>query len=323
MREIFYKEALNEALAEEMRKDKNIILLGEDIGVSGGNFQVTKGLIKEFGPERVKDTPISEIAIVGGAIGAALCGLRPVAEIAFNNFLGVAGDQIINQMAKIRYMSGGQLNAPMVVRMPMGAGLSAAAQHSQCLDGTFMTIPGLKIICPSNPYDAKGLLRSAIRDNNPVMVFEYLKLYDLKGEVPEEEYFVPIGKADIKREGKDLTIVAISEMVIKSLKVAEKMYKEGIDIEVIDIRTLCPLDFETILSSVKKTGKVIVAYNGSKTSGSGTEIAARIADEAFEYLDAPVKRVASEDVPVPFAPNLETYVIPQEEDIFNAVKDIL
>lgn len=322
MREILYREALNEALAEEMRRDENVIIFGEDIGISGGSFQVTEGLLKEFGPDRVKETPISEVAIVGGAIGASLCGLRPIAEISFNDFLGVAGDQIINQMAKIQYMSGGQLNAPLVVRMPMGAGLSAAAQHSQCLDGTFMSIPGLKIICPSTPYDAKGLLKSAIRDDNPVLFFEYLKLYNSKGEVPEEEYLIPIGEADIKREGKDLTIIAISEMVIKSLKVAEKMDKEGISIEVVDVRTLCPLDFETILSSVKKTGKVIVTYNGYKTNGSGTEIAARLADEAMEYLGAPVKRVASRDVPVPFAPNLETFVIPQEQDIIDAIKGI-
>ncbi len=322
MRKITYREALNEAYKEEMRHDKNVITLGEDIGISGGNFQVTKDLLKEFGPDRVIETPISEVAIIGSTIGAALTGLRPIAEIGFNDFLLVAGDQIVNQMAKLRYMSGGQLKLPLVIRMPMGAGLSAAAQHSQCLHGLFMNIPGLKIACPSTPYDVKGLFKCAVRDDNPVLFFEYLKLYDTEGEVPEDEYIIPLGKADIKREGKDLTIIASSEMVIKSLNVAKKMEREGLNIEVVDLRTINPLDFELVLNSVKKTGKVIVAYNDHKTDGSGAEIAARIADEAFEFLDAPVKRVAAKDTPIPFEPRMEAYIIPQEQDLIDTIKSL-
>lgn len=323
MKKVFYWEALNEAYKEEMRRDSRVITFGEDIAVSGGSFQVTQDLLEEFGPLRVRETPLSEVAIIGAAVGSSMTGLRPIAEIQFNDFMGVACDQIINQMAKLRYMSGGQFSLPLVVRAPMGGGLSAAAQHSQCLDGMFMSIPGLKIICPSTPYDAKGLFKSAVRDDNPVLLFEYLQLYYMKGEIPEEEYLVPIGKADIKREGKDLTIIAISEMVIKSLNVAEKFAKDGIEIEVVDVRTLCPIDFDTILNSVKKTNKVLVAYNGCRTNGSGTEIAARLADEAIEFLDAPVKRVASKDIPVPFAPNMETFAIPQEQNLIDAVNEIL
>lgn len=260
---------------------------------------------------------------MGSAIGASIVGLRPIAEIQFNDFLGVAGDQIINQMAKLRYMSGGQIKMPLVLRMPMGGGLQAAAQHSQCLDGTFMSIPGLKIICPSNPADAKGMFKSAIRDDNPVLLFEHIDLYNTKGMIPDGEYLIPLGKADVKKKGKDLTIVAISDMVNKGLRVADKFEKEGKSIEIVDVRTLCPLDFETILNSVKKTGRVVVAYLSSKTNGSGTEIAARLADEAFEYLDAPIKRVAGKDVPIPFAPNMEAYVLPQEQDLIDAIKEIL
>ena len=323
MKEVYYWEALNEAYKEEMRRDKNVITYGEDVAITDGSFLVTKGLLDEFGPERVRETPLSEVAIVGSSIGASIVGLRPVAEIQFNDFLGVAGDQIINQMAKLRYMSGGQINMPLVLRMPMGGGLQAAAQHSQCLDGTFMSIPGLKIICPSNPADAKGMFKSAIRDDNPVLLFEHIDLYNTKGLIPEGEYLIPIGKADIKKEGKDLTIVAVSDMVNKGLRVAEKFEKEGKSIEVVDVRSLCPLDFDTILNSVKKTGKVIVAYLSSKTNGSGTEIAARLADEAFEYLDAPVKRVAGKDVPIPFAPNMEAFVLPQEQDLIDSIIEIL
>lgn len=323
MREITYREALNEAYREEMRKDKNVVAFGEDIAEHGGAFGVTKGLIDEFGPQRVKNTPISESAIAGAAIGSSIVGLRPIAEFMFDDFLPVAGDQIINQMAKLRYMSGGQLKLPLTLRMPMGGGLSQAAQHAQCLIGLFMNVPGLKIVCPATPYDAKGIFKSAVRDDNPVLIFEHLMLYENKGEVPEEEYYIPLGKADIKRQGKDITIVAISQMVVKSLNVAKKMEAKGIDVEVIDPVTLVPLDIETIIDSVKKTGKVIVAYNGPISSGAGAEIAARISKLAFEYLDSPIYRVAEKDAPIPFSPVLEKYVLPQEEDIENTIKEMI
>ena len=323
MREITYREAINEALKEEMRKDDKVVLFGEDIAEYGGAFQVTKGLLKEFGSDRVKNTPISEVAIIGTAIGSSIVGLRPIAELMFNDFIFVAGDQVVNQMAKLRYMTGGQLKLPLTVRMPMGAGLSQAAQHAQCVMGMFINVPGLKIVCPSNPYDAKGILKSAIRDNNPVLVFEHCMLYDMKGEVPENDYTIPLGKADIKREGKDITIVAISQMVGKSLNVAKKMGEKGIDIEVIDPISLVPLDIDTIINSVKKTGKVIVTYNGPTSNGAGTEIVAKISEFAFDYLDSPIYRVAEKDCPIPFAPDLESYIIPQEEDIVEAIEKII
>lgn len=323
MRKITYKQALREAIHEEMQRDDKVFIFGEDVAVHGGAFFVTTDLLNEFGPERVLDTPISEIAIVGLAIGSSIIGLKPIAEIMFNDFLCVAMDQIVNQMAKMRYMSGGQLTLPLVIRTAMGAGLSAAAQHSQCLEALFTHIPGIKIIVPSTPYDAKGLLKSAIRDNNPVMCFEHILLYTTEGDVPKDEYTIPLGQADIKRKGNDVTIIAVGLMVQKALSVAEKLEKEGIEAEIIDPRSLIPLDFETILKSIKKTKKVLVTYTGSKTSGSGTEIAARIAEEGFHYLEKPVLRIAARDAPIPFAPKLERFVIPQEKDIYDAVINIL
>lgn len=323
MREIKYVEAINEALREEMARDEKVVVFGEDVAEQGGAFQATKGLFNEFGAKRVKNTPISEVAIVGTGIGAAAAGLRPAIELMFDDFLFVAGDQIVNQMAKLRYMSGGQVKVPLTIRMPMGAGLSQAAQHAQCVMGMFMNVPGIKIVCPSNPYDMKGILKSAIRDDNPVLVFEHVKLYDIKDMVPEEEYLVPIGKASIKRKGDDLTIVAISEMVYKCLNVAEKMVKLGIDIEVIDPISLVPLDINTIIESVKKTGKLIVVYNGPTTNGAGTEIVAKISELAFDHLDAPIYRVAEKDCPIPFAPVLENYVKPKEEDVIDAINKLL
>ena len=320
---ITFREALNKALEEEMINDGKIILLGEDIGEYGGAFQVTKGLLNKFGRERVINTPISEAAIIGAAIGAAAVGLRPVAELMFDDFLLVAADQIVNQMAKIRYMTGGQIKIPVTVRMPMGGGLSQAAQHAQCLVGMLVNVPGLKLVCPSNPYNAKGILKSAIRDNNPVLFFEHVSLYDTKGEVPDEEYYLEIGRADIKRVGKDLTIIATSEMVSKSLNVAKKMESSGIDIEIIDPISIVPLDIETIISSVKKTGRVIIAYNGPISNGSGTEILAVINELAFEHLKSPIYRVAEKNCPMPFAPVLENCVIPQESDIEDAVRKII
>lgn len=323
MREISYGDAIREAIIEEMKRDNSIITLGEDIGVMGGAFQVTKGLLEIFGPDRIITTPISEIAIIGSAIGSSMIGVRPIAEIMFDDFIFCAGDQIVNQMAKLRYMSGGNLELPLVVRMAMGAGLSQAAQHCQCVMGMFMNVPGLKIVCPSNPYDAKGALKAAIRDNNPVLFFEHLMLYNVKGDVPEKDYIVPLGKADIKKEGKDITVVAISEMVQKVLRVASKMEEKGISMEVIDPISLVPLDMDTIANSVKKTGKAIVAYNGPTSNGAGTEIAARISSIAFEYLDSPVLRVAEKDSPIPFTPILEKEIIPQEEDIILAIEKIM
>lgn len=323
MRTITYREALREALTEEMERDHNVVLIGEDIGIHDGPFQVTAGLFKKFGGDRVRNTPISEVAIAGASIGAAAVGLRPVAEFMFDDFLFVAGDQIVNQMAKLRYMSGGQVTLPLVIRMPMGAGLSQAAQHAQCVMGMFMNVPGLKLICPTTPYDAKGTLKASIRDNSPVLFFEHLTYYDSKGEVPEGDYIVPLGKASIKKEGKDITIIAITEMVKKSLNVANRLEEKGISIEVIDPISLVPLDMETIIRSVKKTNKVIVAYNGPKTNGAGTEISARLNEEAFEYLDAPIYRIAEKDCPIPFSPKLEAVVLPQEKDIEDAVQKLI
>lgn len=323
MKNITLKAALNEALREEMLKDDKIIVFGEDVAEHGGVFRVTEGLLEEFGPERVKNTPISEVAIIGAGIGSAAAGLRPVVELMFDDFAMVAGDQIINQMAKLTYMSGGQVKLPIVVRMPMGAGLSSAAQHGQTLLGLFLNVPGLKIVCPSTPYDAKGLLKTAILDNNPVLFFEHVKLYDVEGPIPDEEYYIPFGKAEIKKEGKDLTIIAISEMVHKSINAAEKMKARGIDIEVIDPRTLEPLDVNTIIESVKKTGKVIVAYNGPLRNGAGCEIISVICENAIEFLDGPILRVGEKNTPVPFSPVLEKYIVPQESDIIEAVEKLI
>ena len=320
MKEITYRDAINEAIKEEMNRDEKVVIFGEDIAEHGGAFQVTKGLFEEFGANRVKNTPISEVAIVGLAIGSSAVGLRPIAELMFDDFIFVAGDQVVNQMAKLRYMTGGQIQLPLTLRMSMGAGLSQAAQHAQCVMGMFMNVPGLKIVCPSNAYDAKGLLKSAVRDNNPVLIFEHLMLYDNKDNIPEEEYLIPIGKGSVKREGKDITIVAISQMVSKSLSVAKKLEKEGIDLEIIDPISLVPLDMDIIINSLKKTGKVIVTYNGPMTNGAGAEIVARIAEQAIEYLDCPPYRVAEKDCPIPFAPILEKYVLPQEEDLIKAIK---
>jgi len=323
MREITYREAIGEAYREEMKRDKMVVTFGEDLAEYGGAFAVTAGLLEEFGPDRVRTTPISEAAIMGNAIGSAMLGLRPVAEIMFDDFIFCAGDQVVNQLAKLRYMSAGQLKIPAVIRMAMGAGLSQAAQHAQCVMGMFMNVPGLKIVCPSTPYDVKGLLKSAIRDDSPVLFFEHLLLYDISGDVPESEYTVPIGKSDVKREGKDVTVVAVAQTVQLALEASEVLEKEGIDVEVVDPVTLVPLDMIPIVESIKKTGKVVIAYNGPKTNGAGAEIAARISEEAIEYLDSPVERVAELDCPIPFAPELENAVTPQLDDIIDAIKKVV
>lgn len=324
MAEKLYIEALREGLREELLRDEKVFLLGEDIGIYGGAFGVTKGLVQEFGEQRIIDTPISEQAITGMAVGAAIAGMRPVVEIMFFDFLTLAMDQLVNQGAKIRYMFGGKAKVPMVVRAPMGCGTGAAAQHSQSFPGVFAHFPGLKVVMPSTPYDVKGLIKAAIRDDNPVLFAEHKLLYRVKGEVPDEEYVIPLGKADVKRKGRDVTVVAGSIMVLRALEAAKELEKEGIDVEVIDPRTLKPLDMKTIIDSVKKTGRVLIVEDDPVSFGWGAEIAAGIVgSEAFDYLDAPVKRLGGLDIPIPYNPNLERHAVPQVEDIVKAVKDLL
>jgi pyruvate dehydrogenase E1 component beta subunit len=324
MRRITYRDALREALREEMLRDGTVFVLGEDVGrYWEGAFRVTKGLAVEFGDERVRDTPISESAIIGVAAGAAITGMRPVAEIMFGDLSALAMDQIANQAAKMRYMFGGQAKVPVVIRTPFGAGVNIATHHSQSLEAWFMHVPGLKIAMPSTPYDAKGLLKTAIRGDDPVMFFEHKLLYPVEGEVPQEEYTVPFGVADVKREGKDVTIFATLYMVHKALSAAEILSKEGIDAEVVDPRTLGPLDKQAIVDSVKKTGRIAIVTEDCKTAGVSAEIAAVVAEEALDYLDAPIKRVAEPDTPIPFSPPLEQFVIPDEKSIVKAVKEIV
>lgn len=319
-RMITFAEALNEALDQMMAKDEKVIVMGEDVGVYGGVFGVTKGLIEKYGPERVRDTPIAESGFIGAGIGAAVVGYRPVVELMFIDFLGVAFDQIYNQAAKMRYMFGGRAKIPLVLRTVAGAGFSAAAQHSQSLHSIFVHVPGLKVVMPSTPYDAKGLLISSIKDDDPVIFIEHKGLYGIKGPVPKDEYEVPLGVADVKRRGKDVTIVATAAMVHKSLRVAEKLAKEGVDIEVVDPRSLKPLDLDTILGSIKKTGRLVVVDEGYPRCGFATDIAAIAASMAFRDLKAPVKLVTPPDTPVPFSPALEPEWMPSENDIEKAVR---
>lgn len=324
MREITFREALKEALREEMRRDESVFLLGEDIGRDwGGAFGVTKGLAEEFGDERVRDTPISENAIIGAAVGAAITGMRPVAEIMFGDLTALAMDQICNQAAKIHYMFGGQAKAPLVVRTPFGGGVNIASHHSQSLEAWFMHVPGLHVAVPSTPYDAKGLLKTAIRGSNPVVFCEHKLLYPLQGSVPEEEFSVPFGVAEVKHEGDDVTVFATMFMVHKALRAAETLQREGVSVEVIDPRTLAPLDKQTLLGSVRKTGRIVIVSEDVKTAGVSAEIAAIVAEEALDYLDAPVKRVAEPDTPIPFSPPLEQFVIPDEKRIIAAVKEVI
>ena len=332
-------QALRQALIEEMTRDENVVLLGEDIAVFGGAYRVTEGLLEMFGPERVCDTPISEIAIAGAAIGAAMTGLRPVAEFQFNDFMACAMDQICNQAAKMRFMMGGQVKVPLVFRAPVGA-TGRAAQHSQSLEAWFMHTPGLKVVMPSTPYDAKGLLKTAIRDNNPVVFLEHKLLYGAKSPggkaktavndlgavfkpAPSEEYTIPFGMADIKRTGRDVSIVATSFMVHKAIKAAQQLEQEGIDAEIIDPRTLIPFDREAILNSVEKTSRLVIVSEDVLTCGVASEIAAMVAEYGLMSLDAPIKRVAVPDTPIPFAPEMEKAVIPDEERIIEAVKSTL
>jgi pyruvate dehydrogenase E1 component beta subunit len=318
-----YLEALRDALRLEMVRDPDVYIIGEDVGTYGNVFGVTKGLIDEFGEDRVRDTPITESAIVGTAVGSAACGLRPVAELMYIDFIGVALDQLYNQAAKMRYMFGGKITIPMVLRSACGAGRGAAAQHSQSLESWFMHIPGLKVVMPSTPADAKGLLISSIRDDNPVVFLEHKLLYPTKGEVPEGEYAIPLGLADIKRPGDDVTVVATSRMVHFALSAADKLSEEGISMEVVDPRTLSPLDEETILQSVKKTHRLVIVHEEVKFAGSGAEISAMVAENAIDYLDGPIVRVAAPFSPVPFSPTLEEEFIPSEEKIIEAVKTVI
>jgi pyruvate dehydrogenase E1 component beta subunit len=318
-----FAEAIRDALRLEMQRDPNVYIVGEDVGTYGNVFGVTKGLMEQFGKERVRDTPIAESAIVGSSVGAAACGLRPVAELMYIDFIGVAMDQLYNQAAKMRYMFGGKIKIPMVLRSACGAGRGSAAQHSQSLESWFMHVPGLKVVMPSTPADAKGLLISSIRDDNPVVFLEHKLLYRIKGEVPEGEYRIPIGKGDIKRSGKDVTVVATARMVHFALNAAEKLAAEGIALEVVDPRSLSPLDEEIILDSVKKTHRLIIVHEEVKFAGSGAEIAAMVAEKAFDYLDAPILRIGAPFSPVPFSPSLEEKFIPSEQNIIDAVKKVM
>jgi pyruvate/2-oxoglutarate/acetoin dehydrogenase E1 component len=323
MRQILYKEAVAEALREEMLRDDRVFLIGLDIGRFGGTYKATQGLWEQFGEERVRDTPLSEAAIAGAAVGAAMTGLRPVAEIMYIDFTTIAMDQIANQAAKLRYMSGGQARIPVVFRTQEGAGRSSAAQHAQSLEAWLAHVPGLKVVLPSTPYDVKGLLKTAIRDDSPVVFIEHKLLYNSRGEVPEEEYLIPFGKARVYREGTDITVVAISRMVLKALEAAELLEQEGVSVEVIDPRTVVPLDIDAIVESVKKTGRLIVTHEGYTRCGVGAEIATQVVEKGLYYLEKPIRRVCGLNVPVPFAPVMENFVIPDSAGLVRAVKEIL
>lgn len=325
MSTITYVQAVSDALKEELRRDEKVFLLGEDMGVYGGCFGVTRGFLDEFGPDRIMDTPISEGGFTGIAVGAAMAGYRPVVEYMFSDFVTCAMDLICNQAAKQRFMLGGQVKIPLVIRTPEGSGTGAAAQHSQSLEAWFCHVPGLKVVCPSTPYDVKGLLKAAIREDNPIVFYEHKLLYGTKGEVPEEEYVLPIGKADVKREGKDITIISYSMTLIKALKAAEMLAADGIDAEVVDLRTVSPLDVETIVASAKKTGRVLVTHEGVQKFGVGAEVSSIINDsEAFFYLDRPVRRFGgADDIPIPYSPQLEAMVVPQAETICEKAKELL
>ncbi|MCS7108383.1 MAG: alpha-ketoacid dehydrogenase subunit beta [Sulfolobales archaeon] len=323
VREITFVEALNEALLQEMERDPTVIVMGEDVGVYGGIFGVTKGLLDRFGPDRVVDTPISETAFIGAGVGAAAAGLRPVVELMFVDFFGVCMDQIYNQAAKMRYMFGGKIKIPLTVRTTIGGGVSAAAQHSQVLYSIFAHVPGLKVIVPSTPYDAKGLLISAIRDDNPKMFFEHKLLYGVKGPVPKEPYTIPFGTADVKVEGSDVTVVAVAYMVHEAVKAANELKMNGISVEVIDPRTIVPFDKDAVFKSVKKTGRLVVVDEDYERCGFASWVAALVADECFAYLDAPIKRVTTPTVPIPFSPVLEKEILPNAEKIIKAVKEVV
>jgi len=321
MRELSFSDAIREAMVEEMRRDPAVFLMGEDVGVFNGVWGVSHDMLAEFGPERVRDTPISEIAIIGAGLGAAMMGMRPIVEIMFGDFLMCAGDQIVNQVAKARFMSGGKANVPLTIRVTSGAPGSAAAQHSQSPEAWFMNVPGLKLVTPATPSDAKGLLKAAMRGEDPVIFFEPKMLYADKGPVPEDpDFTVPLGKASVAREGTDVTVIAVGIMVKKALAAAEQLAREGISVEVVDPRTLVPLDKETLIASVAKTSRAVVVHEAHVRGGPGAEIAAMLAEEAIEYLDGPIMRVGAKNVPLPYSPVLENFVLPDVVDIVEAVK---
>jgi len=324
MRELSYMEALREAIRQAMEKDEHVFLIGEDIGVYGGAFGVSAGLLDKFGPDRIIDTPISEAGIAGACVGAAVTGMRPIGEIQFSDFVVLAMEQIVMQGAKMRFMFGGKATLPFVIRLAGGSGTGAAAQHSQSLENWFVHVPGLKVVMPSSPYDAKGLLLSAIEENNPVMFFEHKLLYKTKGDVPEEMYTIPLGKSKVVREGKDLSIIATSIMVSRSIEAAKILSEEGIELEVIDPRTLRPLDEEPIIKSVIKTGKALIVHEAVKTGGFGGEISAVIMEsDAFGYLDSPIRRLAGLDMPIPYNRTLEYNAVPQVEDIVEEARKLV
>lgn len=320
---ITMREAISQALWEEMEKDPKVFILGQEVGVWGGTYAVTKGFLDHFGPERVRDTPIAEAAIVGAAIGAAMNGLRPVAELMTINFAFVAMDHIVNQAAKLHYMFGGQFKIPMVIRTPGGGGKQLAATHSQTPDAIFAHFPGLKVVAPGTPADAKGLLKSAIRSDDPVLFIENATVYQQRGEVPDGDFTVPIGQTIVQREGQHVTLVTYSKMVNYCMQAANQLSKEGIEVEIVDLRTLRPLDMQPVIASFKKTNRAVIAEEGWRSYGVGSEVAARIYEEAFDYLDAPIRRVAQKEVPLPYNRRLEQLALPQIEDIINAVREVL
>lgn len=321
-RELTYRDALREAIELEMRRDGRVFIMGEDIAAYGGAYAVTKGLVDEFGEKRVRDTPLSEEAIVGAGIGAAMVGLRPIVELMTINFSLLAMDQIINNASKIRYMSGGQFTVPLVIRMPGGGGAQRGAQHAQSLEPWYAHAPGLMVVMPSTPRDAKGLLTAAIREENPVIFIEHELLYTVKGEVPEGEFVLPLAKSEVKRPGKDVTLVSYSRMLLLCLQAAEDLTKEGVDVEVIDLRTIRPLDLDPVLASVQKTNRAVVVEEGWGTYGIGAGLASLVYEMAFDFLDAPIVRVAGADVPMPYAINLERLALPGKDDIIRAVRRV-
>jgi len=322
MPEIAYWQAIRDAIREEMLRDEKVFVMGEDVAIYGGAYGATRGLYEEFGEERVRDTPISEAVIAGGAVGAAMCGYRPVAEIMYMDFMTIAMDQFVNQGGKNRYMFGGKTTVPMVLRTQAGAGRGIAAQHSQSLEAWFVHAPGVLVVAPATPCDAKGLLKTCIRDDNPILFIEHKMLYGTKGEVPEGEVLVPLGQAKLTREGDDLTIISYSRMANRSLEAAKKLAADGIHAEVIDLRCLKPLDLDAILRSVRKTGRVLLVSEGCETGNAVTEIAMRINENGFDYLDAPMRRVCAADVPIPMSPTLEEACVPSVDRIVAAAADL-
>ncbi len=323
MARITMREAISQALWEEMERDESVFILGEEVGVWGGTYAVTKGFYDHFGAKRVRDTPIAESVIIGAAIGAAMTGLRPVAELMTINFAFAAMDHIVNEAAKLRYMFGGQFTIPMVIRTPSGGGRQLGATHSQTPDAVFAHFPGLKVVAPGTPEDAKGMLKAAIRSDDPIMFIEHATLYQVRGEVPDGEYTIPLDKAKVQRPGSDVTVVTYSKMLEISMKAADELAKEGIETEIVDLRSLRPLDMEPVLQSFHKTNRAVIVEEGWRSYGVGAEVSARIYEEAFDYVDAPIQRVAQKEVPLPYNRTLEQMALPQVEDVIEAVKEVL